>query len=102
MGRSINSFQNLFISSFGESNHIMEPEQKLFVAVLTQAVHDAFKTADNISKDSARSWLLGGSKEFQNICEFAGRNHAYVRERVKNKVLKDKGWRVYGQNMRTM
>ena len=102
MGRSNNSFRNLFISSFKEHNHTMEPEQKLFVAVLTQAVHDAFKTADNISKDSARSWLAGASKEFQNICEFAGRNPAYVRERIKNKVLKNKGWRVDDQNVRTM
>ena len=102
MGRSNSSFRNSFTNSFSEHNYAMEPEQKLFVAVLTQAVRDAFKTADNISKDSARSWLLGGSKEFQNICEFAGRNHAYVRERIKNKVLKDKGWRVYEQNMRSM
>ena len=72
----------------------MEPEQKLFVAVLTQAVHDAFKTADKLSKDTARSWLLSNSKDFRNICEFAGRNPAYVRERIKNKVLKEKGWRV--------
>ena len=94
MGRSNNSFRNLFTSSFGESNRTMEPEQKLFVAVLTQAVHDAFKTADKLDKDSARSWLLGNSRDFRNICEFAGRNPAYVRERIKNKVLKEKGWRI--------
>ena len=94
MGRSNNSFRNLFTSSFGESNRTMEPEQKLFVAVLTQAVHDAFKTADKLSKDTARSWLLSNSKDFRNICEFAGRDPAYVRERIKNKVLKEKGWRV--------
>jgi len=94
MGRSNNSFRNLFTSSFGESDHTMEPEQKLFVAVLTQAVHDAFKTADKLSKDTARSWLLSNSKDFRNICEFAGRDPAYVRERIKNKVLKEKGWQV--------
>ena len=94
MGRSNNSFQNYFINSVGENKLKMEPEQKLFVAVLTQAVHDAFKTADKISKDSARSWLLGNSRDFRDICEFAGRDPAYVRERIKNKVLKEKGWRI--------
>ena len=94
MGRSNNSFQSYFINSLGGANLKMEPEQKLFVAVLTQAVHDAFKTADKLDKDSARSWLLGNSKDFRNICEFAGRDPAYVRERIKNKVLKEKGWRI--------
>ena len=94
MGRSNNSFQNYFINSVGENKLKMEPEQKLFVAVLTQAVHDAFKTADKRDKDSARSWLLSNSRDFRNICEFAGRDPAYVRERIKNKVLKEKGWRI--------
>ena len=94
MGRSNNSFQNYFINSVGGNHLKMEPEQKLFVAVLTQAVHDAFKTADKLDKDSARSWLLGNSRDFRNICEFAGRNPAYVRERIKNKVLKEKVWRI--------
>jgi hypothetical protein len=94
MGRSNNSFQNYFINPLGGTNLKMEPEQKLFVAVLTQAVHDAFKTADKLDKDTARSWLLGNSRDFRNICEFAGRDPAYVRERIKNKVLKEKGWRV--------
>jgi len=94
MGRSNNSFQNYFINPLGGTNLKMEPEQKLFVAVLTQAVHDAFKTADKLDKDSARSWLLGNSRDFRHICEFAGRDPAYVRERIKNKVLKEKGWRI--------
>ena len=94
MGRSNNSFQSYFINSLGGANPKMEPEQKLFVAVLTQAGHDAFKTADKLDKDTARSWLLGNSRDFRNICEFAGRDPAYVRERIKNKVLKEKGWRV--------
>ena len=72
----------------------MEAEEKLFVAVLTQAVHDAFKTADKLDKDSARNWLFSNSRDFRNICEFAGRDPAYVRERIKNKVLKEKGWRI--------
>ena len=94
MGKSNNSFQTYFINPLGGTNLKMEPEQKLFVAVLTQAVHDAFKTADKLSKDTARSWLLGDSRDFKDICEFAGRDPAYVRERIKNKVLKEKGWRI--------
>ena len=64
MGRSNNSFQNYFINSTGGSNLKMEPEQKLFIAILSQAVHDAFKTADKLFSSSRKIQVtLGGCEE---------------------------------------
>ena len=80
-------------SAVYSSDKMDGPEKRLFIAILSQAVHDAFKTADKLSKDSARSWLLSNSRDFRNICEFAGKDPAYVREKIKKKVLKEKGWR---------
>ena len=34
------------------------------------------------------------SPNFKHVCEMAGRDHAYVRERIRKKVLRDKGWNV--------
>jgi|TARA_R100001530_G_scaffold130157_1_gene100906 hypothetical protein len=95
MGRSNNSFKSYFSNQGeGSNNKKMEPEQKLFLAILSQAIHDAFKTSDNISRDSARSWLLSNSRDFREICEFAGRDPNYVRQKIQNKIIKDKGWKI--------
>ena len=92
MGRSNNSFSHYVGGHFQENAHKIGAEQRLWIAVLTQAAHDAFKTADKFSRDSARSWLLGNSNNFRRVCEFAGRNPDYVREKIKKKILKNKGW----------
>ena len=71
------------------------PEKRLFIAILSQAVHDAF--ADHVprlEKQAARNFLTSNSPDFRHICEMAGRNHAYVREKIRKKVLRDNGWNV--------
>ena len=71
------------------------PEKRLFIAILSQAVHDAF--ADHVprlEKQAARNFLTGNSPDFRHICEMAGRSHAYVREKIRKKVLRDNGWNV--------
>ena len=37
---------------------------------------------------------MRNSRDFQIICEMAGRSHAYVREKIRKKVLRDNGWNV--------
>jgi hypothetical protein len=85
-----------------------DPEEKLWTAVLSLAVFDAFKETRKKSSykylkiDSdkyleevtreARDWLFSGSKDFYETCELAGKNPIYVKERIKKRVLKEKGW----------
>ena len=71
------------------------PEKRLFIAILSQAVHDAFAPhVPPLEKQAARNFLTGDSPNFRHVCEMAGRDHAYVRERIRKKVLRDKGWNV--------
>ena len=71
------------------------PERKLFVAVLSQAVHDAFSShVPKLEKRQAQAWLMGNSKDFKEICELSGRNSRYVLEKIRRRILKDNGWNV--------
>ena len=69
------------------------PETKLFTAVLAQAVHDAFSShVDKLSKQAARNFLISNNENLQTICEIAGRNSQYVCEKIRKKILREKGW----------
>ena len=71
------------------------PERRLFVAVLSQAVHDAFiGHATRLEMQSARNFLTRNSGHFKFICEMAGKNPTYVRQKIKKKILRDNGWNV--------
>ena len=82
-------------SSAYTSDIIDGPERRLFIAVLSQAVHDAF--ADHVppyEKSQAQAWLMGNSTDFQNICENAGRESKYVLEKIRRRILEKNGWNV--------
>ena len=71
------------------------PETKLFTAVLSQAVHDAFSShVDELNKQAARNFLTSNNENLQTICEMAGRNPQYVSEKIRKKILKENGWNV--------
>ena len=77
------------------SDKIDCPEKRLFVAVLSQAVHDAFSShVPSLEKRAARNFLTRNSEDFRAICELAGRNSKYVREKIRIKVLRENGWNV--------
>ena len=77
------------------SDKIDCPERKLFVAVLSQAVHDAFSShVPGHEKKQAQAWLLGNSQDFRDICENAGRDARYVTTRIRRKILQANGWDV--------
>ena len=85
--------------SFVKSNNYNQsdgsPEKKLFIAILSQAVHDAFAPhVPRLEKQAARNFLTSNSTDFKHICEMAGRDHDYVREKIRKKVLKANGWNV--------
>tara|TARA_R110000824_G_scaffold41763_1_gene123923 strand:- start:158 stop:415 length:258 start_codon:yes stop_codon:yes gene_type:complete len=67
-----------------------DPETNLFTAVLSQAVHDVFSThVEKIDKRQAMDFLTNDSAHLRMICELAGRNATYVREKIKKKLLSD-------------
>ena len=77
------------------SDKLDGPEKKLFIAILSQAVHDAFSShVPPFEKRAARSFLTSNSSDFRHICEMAGRDANYVREKIRKKVLRDNGWNV--------
>ena len=77
------------------SDKIDCPEKRLFVAVLSQAIHDAFANhVPGMEKKQAQAWLLGDSQDFKTICENAGRDSRYVITRIRKKILKANGWNV--------
>ena len=112
MGRSSNSF----ISYVGHAEETISddrvtlPEKDLWVAVLCRAALDACKgppdldmtRAANIThknhyhynRDQAQHFFMDGGFHFNLICEMAGRNPAYVQDKVRKVLLRKNGWNV--------
>tara|TARA_R100000687_G_C6302172_1_gene96452 strand:+ start:91 stop:438 length:348 start_codon:yes stop_codon:yes gene_type:complete len=66
----------------------LEPEQEMWIAVLARAVHDAFGSADYLEANKAIIWLKGYSKDFRDVCEYAGRDPKYVHQKLIKEVTK--------------
>ena len=112
MGRATNSF----ISYVGQAEEnvsefkVTLPEKDLWVAVLCRAALDAFKGAPHLNmnlkanrthknnytynRDQARHFFLEGGYHFNLICEMAGRNPIYVKEKARTLILRSNGWNV--------
>ena len=112
MGRSVNSFTN-YVGHAEETideDRVSLPEKDLWVAVLCRAVLDACKGPPdldmtvpantshknhyNYNKDQARHFFMEGGAHFRLICEMAGRNPAYVQDKVRKVILRKNGWNV--------
>ena len=77
-----------FIKAYSYNDTRVIPETKLFTAVLSQAVHDIFSThVEKIDKHQAMDFLTRDSAHLRMICELAGRNPTYVREKIRKKLL---------------
>ena len=82
-------------SSTYTSDHMDGPERRLFIAVLSQAIHDAFSEhVPTFEKERAQTWLMSNSYDFKTICELSGRNSSYVLEKIRRKILEKNGWNV--------
>ena len=69
--------------------HKLQPETKLFTAVLSQAVHDVFSDhVDKVNRSQAVEFLTRDSSHLRLVCELAGRNPDYVRGKIRKKLLK--------------
>ena len=112
MGRSVNSF-NSWVGQAEETideDRVDLPETSLWVAVLCRAALDAFKGPPQLdmsrranvshhnlydfNRDQARHFFLEGGAHFRDICEMAGRNPAYVKEKARKLLLRKNGWNV--------
>ena len=112
MGRAVNSFTS-YVGHAEETideDRVDLPEKSLWVAVLCRAALDAFRgppqldmsRKTNIShqnhytydRDQARHFFLSGGLHFNEVCEMAGRNPKYVREKARKLILKLNGWNI--------
>ena len=89
---------------------VVSPERDLWVAVLGRALLDAFREAPKFNlhlqvnrnhdmyykynRDQARHFFLEGGEYFKEVCEMAGRNPQYVKEKVRKRILRANGWNV--------
>ena len=93
MGRSNNSFTSWTNPANTPGPRVHMPEERLLIAVLSQAAHDAFSThVGKLERDAARAFFMNKGKRFRDICELAGREPQYVHEKVRSKILKANGW----------
>ena len=112
MGRATNSFVS-YVGHAEETIHedrVDLPEKVIWVAVLCRAALDAFKGPPKLdmsrkantshrnlydyNRDQAHHFFLEGGKHFNEICEMAGRNPQYVREKARKLILRSNGWNV--------
>ena len=112
MGRSSNSFTS-YVGHAEETideERVSLPEKDLWVAVLCRAVLDACKGPPKLDmsryanhshknqytfdRDQARHFFLEGGAHFIEVCEMAGRNPMYVREKARKLILRSNGWNV--------
>ena len=64
-----------------------EPEQKLWISVLSKAVDDAFQGNDFGEALKSINWIKRAGGDFKKVCQMAGRSPEYVRERILQTLL---------------
>ena len=102
MSRSSNSFTSWTNPANTPGPRVLMPEERLFIAVLSQAAHDVFSThVGKLERDAAQAFFMNKGKRFRDICELAGREPQYVHEKVRSKILKANGWNM-DESMRNM
>ena len=87
---AVNTFNSMVRGDPAIEGRVKSPEQGLFIAILGQAVHDAFSgRVFRIERDEARNFLTRNSKDFRIICEMAGREPQYVLEKIRKRAKKN-------------
>lgn len=60
----------------------MEPEQKLWMAVLETALDDALSSKDPVQMEKARRWFRDGGQNFKLVCDLANFDPSFVRKKI--------------------
>lgn len=72
-------------------------EAALWTAVITQALMDAgsasAKPEAQHEKAKAIRWLLGNSEDFTTVCQNAGKDPSYIRQKAKEAIARGCVWR---------
>ena len=105
----VNLFQKQQVDNSDETTEKL-PERALWTAVLARACLDAFRGPPNLNmtlksnrshknqadydRDQARHFFLSGGEYFTEVCEMAGRNPIYVKEKARKLLLRKNGWNV--------
>ena len=93
MGRAVNSFTEWAKGASPLGGRNKTPEEKLCIAILSQAVRDAVSThVDPFDRRAAQHFLTHNNKNLQLICEMAGRDPEYIMRKVKETTSTERGW----------
>ena len=69
------------------------PEQRMFLNVITQAIHDAAYKGDDryysYHRDQARAWLVSNSLDFRVICRLADLDPDYTHLKMSKALKSD-------------
>jgi hypothetical protein len=69
------------------------PEQRMFLNVITQAIHDAAYKGDDryysYHRDQARAWLVSNSTDFRVICRLADLDPDYTHLKMSKALKSD-------------
>ena len=69
------------------------PEQRMFLNVITQAIHDAAYKGDDryysYHRDQARAWLVSNSIDFRVICRLADLDPDYTHLKMSKAIKSD-------------
>lgn len=83
--------------SLGEPYNMVASEQAIWRAVIVQTLMDASsnsKKKENLQwKEEALIWLRGNSRDFMEVCHYAGFEPEFVRDTAKRALQRDCLWR---------
>ncbi|MBF0584857.1 MAG: hypothetical protein HQL80_11580 [Magnetococcales bacterium] len=74
---------------------LMEAEQKLWVAVLETALHDALSYDNPSRMETARRWFREGGQNFKLVCDLANFDAGFVQKKILS-VIEQEGRGVAG------
>ena len=83
MARSRGTANNNAIQLHGRRK---EPEELLWIAVLSKAADDALFTTDYREALLAINWFEGEGRDFRYVCQLANRDHLYVLKKILKQV----------------
>tara|TARA_R110002020_G_scaffold339332_1_gene554473 strand:- start:122 stop:586 length:465 start_codon:yes stop_codon:yes gene_type:complete len=78
-------FQQKFAT---EAESLQSSEHDLWTAVLSKAAHDAIYSSDWREAKKAIAWFKDNRKDFKEVCQYAGRDPAYVSRHMQNPIQK--------------
>ena len=61
---------------------------------MSRKANTSHKNLYDFNRDQARHFFLSGGLHFNEVCEMAGRNPQYVREKARKLILRSNGWNV--------